>query len=77
MPRGVPTTKLETELSLAVALGVVAGYSMREGRRTDNKRRFDLTLADGTQVTYGTKTLQAFMLGVRGTCEARGIGDAL
>lgn len=68
--RAVPTAALETELSLACALGVVAKWD-----RFDRgaKRRWSLVLSDGTRVEYGTKPLEAFMLGVRGTCEARRI----
>lgn len=66
--RAVPTDVLETELSLAIALGVVARYDYYPGN--GGKRRWHLVLTDGTAVEYGTKALEAFMLGVRGTAEA-------
>jgi len=73
MTVATPTATLETELSLAVAIGVVSKYRMTStGPPHRRKRRWFLTLADGSRVTYGTKSLEAFMLGVRGAAEARG-----
>lgn len=73
MTNATPTDVLETELSLAVAIGVVETYRVTvTGPAHRPKRRWHLTLADGSRVAYGTRTLEAFMLGVRGAAEARG-----
>lgn len=69
MPWPIPTAEIERNLSLASAVGAIAGWTFRPGRRR-GARRWEIALPTGDTLVYGPVGTHAFGLGVRMTVEA-------
>jgi hypothetical protein len=77
MPHPIPDEDVETNLDLAVTLGVLTTYAVHRhpsphGAMRD-RRRWMITFADGDRVDYSPSAADAFGLGVRLTAEALGV----